>query len=227
MVQVSDMMATVVITDTVRKSAMELGTAVVHDILNDEGVKTHANTWLEKLLADQSLQQSTGQALYNSVKYAFVPWKRRKRSPDDEHDASENNGNVVVKAAGSATPTQHVTQATEPPKLEHPKLEPPVVVEPPKLELAEQPVLQQLPPSLPTAIDVVAAPTAPVVPVEVPPHQETIEIRGIVVDQAAPSSSETPIENQGQTSNVDANGTVATADKSENAQDDNVHKNVA
>ena len=58
------------------KSLAELrrvGSASAHDVLSDAAVREHATLFVKSVLADSTLQQTAGEALWGAVRYSFRP----------------------------------------------------------------------------------------------------------------------------------------------------------
>ena len=58
------------------RSLLELrkvGSASAHDVLNDRSVQEHMTAFVKQCLADHSLQQTAGEALWGAVRYSFRP----------------------------------------------------------------------------------------------------------------------------------------------------------
>ena len=60
--------------DYVVNGASNVGMSVAHNVFNDTNVADHATLWLQHVLGDDSVQQKSGEHLWNAFTYAINPF---------------------------------------------------------------------------------------------------------------------------------------------------------
>jgi len=71
--QAAEMFASVILYDVVKKNGTELGLHAVHNVLDDEGVKQHSESFVSNVLTNQKVQHDAGFAIWEAVKVSVTP----------------------------------------------------------------------------------------------------------------------------------------------------------
>ena len=98
--------------DYVVNGASNVGMSVAHNVFNDGNVADHATLWLQHVLGDDSVQQKSGEHLWNAFTYAINPFGGGRGK-----EISQTSKNMVT----APTPAAPVgTAAEHDQNLEHP-----------------------------------------------------------------------------------------------------------
>ena len=125
-----------------QRMVADLARAVALDVLNDDAVKEAAKQFLKDVTADTAVQKSTGDALWNAVKFSLKPNWLGRSGHSHAHQTpaeiiAEAEANMTADAAAAAAAAEAVTADA-----------PVVAALAPEGSVVVTPVVQIVPPTL-------------------------------------------------------------------------------
>jgi hypothetical protein len=86
--------------ENVVQSATDVAMSATHTVFNDEQVASHATLWVQHVLGDQSVQQKSGEHLWNAFTYAINPFGGGgKKTPKPGVVQQESGGSTATTGA--------------------------------------------------------------------------------------------------------------------------------
>lgn len=98
---VTDLVNSVIVEDSFKKTSSDLGIWVAHEILDNDSVYNHSKEFTTGVLSDYEVQASAGDALWNSVKYVVSPggWFGSSEEEEEEKESIKNIVDTSVDRA--------------------------------------------------------------------------------------------------------------------------------